>query len=206
MQTIMPFGFTLIGWAGNNKWSLIGGLRAAAQLISYEIPMLLAALGVVMAVGSTRLTDIVDAQAPVWFAVKQPIGFVVFLITAMAEMNRTPFDLPEAESELVAGYHTEYSGMKFGFVMMAEYTAMLVGSWLLVLLYLGGWHMPFLPPSPVWLIAKVYILQTVIVWFRGTYPRFRVATLMEMSWRYLIPIALGNLVLVGVIALLWPAF
>jgi NADH-quinone oxidoreductase subunit H len=211
MQTIMPFGYTMIGWSGHNKWSLVGSLRSAAQLISYEIPMLIAALGVVMLAGTARLTDIVEKQATIWYAFKQPIGFAVFFITALAEMNRTPFDMPEAESELVAGIHTEYSGMKWGLVMIAEYTAMLVGSLMIVLLYLGGWNAPFMAATPAWLgaltiVVKLFLVQSFIVWIRGTYPRMRMDRTMEMGWKYLIPIALGNLVLVGVLAMVFPKF
>jgi len=206
MQTIVPFGITLIGWAGHNKWSLVGSLRAAAQLITYEIPMLIAALGVVMLAGSTRLTDIVQHQTVWWYALKLPIGFAIFFVTGLAEMNRTPFDLPEAESELVAGYHTEYSGMKFGFAMMSEYNSMLVGSWLLVLLFLGGWNLWPLPPSPLWVVLKVYLVQSFIVWIRGTYPRMRLDDMMEMSWKYLIPAGLANLLLVGVLGTVFPKF
>ena len=171
MQTIMPFGYTLIGWASRNKWSLIGGLRSAAQLISYEIPMLLSALAVVIVAGSGRLTDIVNAQAHVWYVFKLPLAFVIFVTTAVAEMNRSPFDMTEAESELVAGIHTEYSGMKFGLVMMAEYTAMFVGSWVITLVFLGGWHMWPLPPSWLWVVLKIYLVQSFIIWLRWTWVR-----------------------------------
>ncbi len=206
MQTIMPFGFTLIGWAAHNKWSLVGGLRSAAQLISYEIPMLISALAVVMVAGSARLTDIVAAQATVWYVFKLPVAFALFLVTAVAEMNRTPFDMTEAESELVAGIHTEYAGMKFGLVMMAEYTAMLVGSWMIVLVFLGGWNLWPLPPSPLWVVLKVYLLQSFIVWLRGTYPRLRMDRIMELSWKYLIPAALANLLAVGVLVIVFKGF
>jgi NADH-quinone oxidoreductase subunit H len=206
VQTVMPFGFTLVGWAANNKWSLIGSLRSAAQLISYEIPMLIAAMAVVLTASSMRLTEIVDKQATLWYVVKQPVGFVIFFVTMLAEMNRAPFDLPEAESELVAGYHTEYSGMKFGLVMMAEYTAMLLGSLLIALLYLGGWLMPMLPASPLWLMVKTYLVMTLMVWIRATYPRIRVDRMMEMSWKYLIPVSLANLLVVAIIATLVPGF
>lgn len=204
MQTIMPFGYTLIGWASRNKFSLIGGLRSAAQLISYEIPMLLSALAVVLVAGSGRITDIVNAQTHVWYAFKMPLAFVIFVTTATAEMNRAPFDVTEAESELVAGIHTEYSGIKFGLVMMAEYTALFVGSWVISLVFLGGWNMWPLPPSPLWLIAKIYIVQTFICWLRWTWLRLRMDSIMALSWKYLIPAALGNLVLVGGLAMALP--
>ncbi len=205
MQTIMPVGFALIGWSCDNKYTLLGGLRAAAQLISYEIPMLLAAMGVVMSVGSMRLTDIAAAQATgPWFIVRQPIGFVIFSIAVLAEINRTPFDMSEADSELVAGYHTEYSGMKFGLVQLAEYTALLMGSYLIATLFLGGWNMPFLPASPVWLFLKTVLLMGSTMWFRSTFPRMKVDALMEMSWKVLIPVALANIMLIASLMLVLP--
>lgn len=206
MQTIMPFGYTLIGWASRNKWSLIGGLRSAAQLISYEIPMLLAALSVVLVAGSARMTDIVNAQSHVWYVFKLPLAFLIFTTTAVAEMNRAPFDMVEAESELVAGIQTEYSGMKFALIMMAEYTALLVGSWVISLVFLGGWHMWPLPPSPAWLILKIYVVQSFFVWIRAAWIRLRMDTIMELSWKYLIPAALGNLLLVSGIAMVFKGF
>jgi len=205
-ETLLPLSFALIGWSCANKFTLIGGLRAAAQLISYEIPMLLAALGVVVTAQSMDLTTIMNAQQGTWYVVKQPVGFVIFSIAVLAEMNRSPFDLPEAESELVAGYMTEYSGMKFGFVQLAEYSVLLVGSYLVAALFLGGWNMPFLPPSWVWLALKTGLLMTSTMWFRGTFPRLRVDTLTELSWKWLLPAALVNLMLVGALALAWPAF
>jgi NADH-quinone oxidoreductase subunit H len=206
MQTIMPFGYTLIGWASRNKFSLIGGLRSAAQLISYEIPMLLSALAVVLVAGTANLTTIVEKQAHVWYAFKMPLAFAIFVTTAVAEMNRAPFDMTEAESELVAGIHTEYSGMKFGLVMMAEYTAMFVGSWVITLVFLGGWNMWPLPPSPLWVVLKIYVVQTFICWLRWTWVRLRMDSIMGLSWKYLIPVALGNLVLVGGLAMAFKGF
>jgi NADH-quinone oxidoreductase subunit H len=200
-QTLIPLAFAVIGWSCASKFTLMGGLRAAAQLISYEIPMLLAALGVVMAAGSMRFSTIIAAQSGVWYIVKQPVGFAIFLVAILAEMNRTPFDLPEAESELVAGYMTEYSGMKFGFVQLAEYSVLLVGSYLISALYLGGWNMPFLPASWIWLALKIVILMTCTMWFRGTFPRLRVDTLTQLSWKWLLPAALVNIMLVAGLAL-----
>jgi NADH-quinone oxidoreductase subunit H len=200
-ETFLPLSFALIGWSCANKYTLIGGLRAAAQLISYEIPMLLAALGVVLTAQSMNLTTIINAQTGVWYIVKQPLGFVIFSIAMLAEMNRSPFDLPEAESELVAGYMTEYSGMKFGFVQLAEYSVLLVGSYLISALYLGGWNMPFLPASWIWLALKIVILMTSTMWFRGTFPRLRVDTLTQLSWKWLLPAALVNIMLVAGLAL-----
>jgi NADH-quinone oxidoreductase subunit H len=203
-QTLLPLAFAVIGWSCASKYTLMGGLRAAAQLISYEIPMLLAALGVVVAAGSMRLTDIIDAQSGVWYILKQPIGFVVFFIAILAEMNRTPFDLPEAESELVAGYQTEYAGMKFGFVQLAEYSALFTGSYLVSALFLGGWNMPLLPASPLWLLLKIVAVMTSTMWIRGTFPRLRVDSLMALSWKWLIPVSLANIMAVSALVLLLP--
>jgi NADH-quinone oxidoreductase subunit H len=167
--------------------------------------MLLAAMGVVMSVGSMRLTDIAQAQASgPWFVIRQPIGFVIFSIAVLAEINRTPFDMSEADSELVAGYHTEYSGMKFGLVQLAEYTALLMGSYLIATLFLGGWNMPLLPASPVWLFLKTVLLMGSTMWFRSTFPRMKVDTLMEMSWKVLIPVALANIMLIASLMLVLP--
>lgn len=203
-QTLLPLGFAVIGWSCANKFTLIGALRAAAQLIGYEIPMLLAALGVVVAAGSMRLTDIINAQSGVWYIVKEPLGFAIFGVAILAEMNRTPFDLPEAESELVAGYQTEYSGMKFGFVQLAEYSVLFTGSYLMSSLFLGGWNMGPLPASPVWLFLKIVACMTMTMWFRGTFPRLRVDTLMGLSWKWLLPIALANIMVVSALVLTFP--
>jgi NADH-quinone oxidoreductase subunit H len=205
-QTLVPLAFAVIGWSCANKFTLIGALRAAAQLISYEIPMLLAALGVVMATSSMRLSTIIDGQTLLWNVVKQPVSFIVFCVAILAEMNRTPFDLPEAESELVAGYMTELSGMKFGFVQLAEYASLFTGAYLVSALFLGGWNMPFLPASPVWLLVKIAFVMTMTMWFRGTFPRLRVDSLMGLSWKWLIPIALVNVMAVSALIILVPGF
>jgi NADH-quinone oxidoreductase subunit H len=205
-MTFIPLAFAVIGWSCANKFTLIGGLRAAAQLISYEIPMLLAALGVVMASGSMRLTTIIDAQKGVWYIVREPLGFLIFGVAILAEMNRTPFDLPEAESELVAGFQTEYSGMKFGFVQLAEYASLFTGSYLVSALFLGGWNMGPLGASPVWLFIKIALVMTSTMWFRGTFPRLRVDSLMGLSWKWLIPIALVNVMFVSALVLALPGF
>jgi NADH-quinone oxidoreductase subunit H len=203
-QTLIPLSFAVIGWSCASKFTLMGGLRAAAQLISYEIPMLLAALGVVMAAGSMRFSTIISAQSDVWYIVKQPVGFVVFLIAMLAEMNRTPFDLPDAESELVAGFQTELSGMKFGFVQLAEYAALFTGAYLVSALFLGGWTVGFLPASPLWLLLKMVLVMSLTMWFRGTFPRLRIDSMMAMSWKWLIPIALVNIMGVTALALWLP--
>ncbi len=203
-QTLIPLAFAVIGWSCASKFTLMGGLRAAAQLISYEIPMLLAALGVVMAAGSMRFSEIITAQSDVWYVVKQPAGFVIFCVAILAEMNRTPFDLPEAESELVAGFMTELSGMKFGFVQLAEYAALFVGSYMVAALFLGGWTMGFLGTSPLWLLLKMALVMTATMWFRGTFPRLRIDSMMAMSWKWLIPAALVNIMAVTALALWLP--
>jgi len=181
------------GWASNNKYSLMGGLRSAAQVVGYEIPNLVVILAVVMLAGTMKMTGIVAAQANMWYIVYQPVGFMIFLIAANAEINRAPFDLPEAESELVSGFITEYSAMKFAFFFLAEYTNIFIVSAVAVTLFLGGWQGPFLPPF-VWFIIKTYAVVTVLMWIRWSFPRIRVDHLMEFSWKYLLPIALLNLV------------
>ena len=203
---VMPIGFTLAGWASHNKYSLLGALRSAAQQISYEVPMLLSVLGVVVMAGSLKFTEIVEQQKYVWYVFKQPLGFAILFITLLAEMNRTPFDMPEAESELVAGYHTEYSGMKFGLFMVAEYSALFVAGMITSLLFLGGWNMPFLPASFVWVLLKTYLIAAVVIWVRGTLPRIRVDMMMELGWKYLIPLSLANLLLAGVLSAIWPKY
>src|SRR4030095_14963456 len=196
------YGIALAGWASNNKYSLMGGLRSSAQLISSELPMGLSVIGVLMAAGSLRLGDIVAAQDGFrWNVFFQPIGALVFLIAAFAETNRAPFDLPECESELVAGYHTEYSSMKFAMFMMAEYANMITASALMVTLFFGGWQVPLvarigLPPLAVSLIqVAAFLLKTgfflfLYVWVRWTLPRFRFDQLMNLGWKALFPLAL----------------
>ncbi len=186
-------GILSAGWGSNNKYSLIGGLRSAAQMVSYEVPMMLAILPVVMLTGSMRMGAIVDAQAGYgWFAFMQPVAFVIFLIAGNAEVNRAPFDLPEAESELVAGFNTEYSAMKFSIFFLAEYTNLFLTSAIAASLFLGGWEGPLLPPV-VWFFLKTYFVITLLCWARWTFPRIRVDQLMQFSWKYLLPIALLNL-------------
>ena len=196
------YGIALAGWSSNNKFSLMGGLRSSAQLISYELAMGLSVVGVLMAAGSLRLNDIVMAQADFrWNAFFQPIGLLCFLVAAFAETNRAPFDLPECESELVAGYHTEYSSMKFAMFMMAEYANMITASALLVTLFFGGWQVPGLsllglPPLAVSLVqVGAFLFKTafflfLFVWVRWTLPRFRFDQLMDLGWKALFPLAL----------------
>jgi len=186
------YGVLLAGWSSNNKFSLLGGLRAAAQMVSYEIPLALAVTSIVVLAGSMSLVDIVRAQEGLWFAVKQPLGFLIFLIAVSAETNRTPFDLLECENELVAGYQTEYASMKFGLFYMAEYAHILLASCLVSLFFLGGWNGPLFPP-PVWFFGKVFLVFAVFVWVRATFPRIRYDQLMTFSWKVLMPLGFLNL-------------
>ncbi|ASA97965.1 MULTISPECIES: NADH-quinone oxidoreductase subunit NuoH [Anoxybacillus] len=194
-------GLTTIGvvtgaWASNNKYALLGGMRAAAQMISYEVPLVMSVIGVILLAGSLNLNDIVEAQKDVWFIIAQPIGFLVFLIAAVAELNRTPFDLPEAESELVAGFHVEYSGFRWAFFMLAEYVYFFAMAALTTVLFLGGWHpLPFLDfiPGAVWFALKFSLVVFLFIWFRITFPRVRADQLMEFGWKVLLPVALVNI-------------
>ncbi|MBA2877124.1 NADH-quinone oxidoreductase subunit H [Anoxybacillus kamchatkensis] len=194
-------GLTTIGvvtgaWASNNKYALLGGMRAAAQMISYEVPLVMSVIGVILLSGSLNLNDIVEAQKDVWFIVVQPIGFLVFLVAAVAELNRTPFDLPEAESELVAGFHVEYSGFRWAFFMLAEYVYFFAMAALTTVLFLGGWHpLPFLGfiPGAVWFALKFSLVVFLFIWFRITFPRVRADQLMEFGWKVLLPVALVNI-------------
>ena len=188
------YGIVLGGWASNNKYALLGGLRSAAQMISYELSMGLSVVGVVMLSQSLSLVKIVSAQSKAWFILLQPIGFLIFLICAIAETNRAPFDLPEAETELVAGFHVEYSSMKFAMYFMAEYANMITVAALATTLFLGGWRGPFLPPV-VWFLAKLYLVIFLFIWLRATLPRFRYDQLMQFGWKVLLPLALANIVI-----------
>lgn len=184
------YGIVLGGWASQNKYSLLGGIRASAQIISYELAMALSIMGVVMMAKSTSLEGIVLAQKHLgWFWLPQIVPFMVFFTTAIAETNRTPFDLPEAESELVAGYHTEYSGMRFALYVVAEYINMITASGMVVTLFFGGWLGPaFLPPI-IWFFIKVFIMIFIFIWIRATLPRFRYDKLMSFGWKVLLPIS-----------------
>ncbi|MGH7410240.1 MAG: NADH-quinone oxidoreductase subunit NuoH [Candidatus Methylomirabilis sp.] len=195
------YGIVLGGWASNNKYALLGGLRSAAQMISYELSLGLSVVGVLMLSRSLSLVEIVNAQSNVWFLVLQPIGFLIFLVCAIAETNRAPFDLPEAETELVAGFHVEYSSMKFAMYFMAEYANMITVAALATTLFLGGWRGPFLPPV-VWFLAKLYLILFLFIWLRATLPRFRYDQLMQFGWKVLLPAALANIMITaGVVAL-----
>jgi NADH-quinone oxidoreductase subunit H len=193
ISSLAVYGVVLAGWSSNNRYSLIGGLRGTAQMISYEVPMGLSLLTVVLAAGTLNLTEIVEAQRAHWFVWTNPISFIIYLITAFAETNRAPFDLPEAEQELTAGYHTEYGGMKFAMFFLAEYVNILAVSSIAVTLFLGGWHGPWDIPI-LWYIVKVAILVLFFMLVRATLPRFRYDQLMSFGWKVLMPIAIINLI------------
>jgi NADH-quinone oxidoreductase subunit H len=200
MTSLGIYSVVLAGWSSNSKYSLIGGMRAAAQLVSYEIPMALAMAGVVLLAGSLRLTDIVNAQSPVWNIVFQPIGFVIFVIAGFAESRRIPFDLPEADSELVAGYHTEYSSMKFALFFMGEYLDIVLISAMTTVMFLGGWKGPVLP-GIVWFFGKMAVMIFVFIWVRSVMPRLRFDQLMSFGWKWLLPLSLLNVLVTGAVAL-----
>ena len=186
----------LAGWSSMNKYSLIGGIRSVSQNVAYEIPLLLSLLPVILLAGSLSLKEIVEAQSKVWFIFYQPVAFVIYFICAVAETNRTPFDLPEAESELVAGFHTEYSGMRFAMFFLAEYTNVFIVSAIATTFFLGGYKGPVLP-GIIWFFLKSYLLVFIIMWFRWTFPRVRFDQLLNFSWKFLIPLALANLIVTG---------
>ena len=196
LSSIAVYGVALGGWASNSKYALLGSIRGLAQLISYELSMGLSLVPVVMLARSFRLSDIVNAQADCWFIVYQPLAFVIFLISIAAECKRIPFDLPEAEGELVAGFHTEYSGMRFGLFFVGEYINIIVLGGLAATFFLGGWHGPLLPPA-VWFAAKVLSFAFLFIWMRGTLPRLRYDQLMHFGWKILTPLALVNIVVTG---------
>ena len=201
LSSLGVYGVALGGWASNSKYSLIGGIRGAAQMISYELALGLSLIPIVMLARSFSLVDIVNAQAHYPFVLVQPVSFLIFILSAMAESKRIPFDLPEAENELGAGYHTEYSGMRFGLFFLGEYVHMQVLGALLAVFFLGGWRGPLLP-GPVWLFIKIILVALVMIWIRGTLPRLRYDQLMALGWKVLIPVALVNIVVTGAI-LLW---
>lgn len=200
MTSLGVYSIALAGWASNNKYSLVGGMRGAAQMISYEIPMALSLVGVVMLAGSFRLTDLVNAQAGLWFCLKQPVAFIIFLIAGIAEARRSPFDLPEADSEIVAGYHTEYSSMKFALFFMGEYLDVILISAMVTVLFLGGWHGPLLP-GIVWFLIKMAAVIFIFICLRAVQPRYRFDQLMNIGWRWLLPISILNIIVTGAVAL-----
>lgn len=203
VTSISVYGITLAGWASDNKYSLLGGLRSTAQMISYELALGLAMIGPVMVAGSLQITAIVNAQQHFWFIVLQPLAFVIYFIASIAEINRSPFDMPEAEQELTAGYHTEYSGMKFAVFFMAEYIKMICIAMIGTSLFLGGFHLPFIATPGLWgpivFFAKVILWLFVMVWIRATLPRVRYDQLMALGWKVLFPLALFNVLITSVV-------
>jgi len=196
---IEVYGVIFGGWAANSKYAVLGSLRTCAQMISYEIPMGFSIIGVVMLAQSMSLLDIVRAQSDVWFVVYQPIGFFVFFVAGLAEAQRIPFDLAEAEGDLGAGFHTEYSGIRFAFFMVSEYLIMVLVSVLAVILFFGGWNGVLVPLPPlIWFILKVAFFIYVFMWFRFTFPRYRYDQLMSIGWKVLLPLSIANILVTGV--------
>jgi NADH-quinone oxidoreductase subunit H len=192
--------FWMAGWSSNNKYSLLGGMRVVAQMVSYELPLILSILGVIMITGSLNMSEIIRNQQNVWFIFAQPVAFLIYFIAAVAECNRAPFDLAESESELVAGPFTEYSGMAFALFFLAEYANVVLVSFMAATLFLGGWLAPFgwtFLPGWLWMFLKVYLMIFIIMWIRWTYPRIRVDHLMSFGWKVLIPLSLANIFVTG---------
>lgn len=200
MSSLAVYGIVLSGWASNSKFSLLGSLRAVGQMVSYEVFMGLSLLGVVVQAGSFSLVDIVNAQKGVWNCVPQAAGFVVFFVASLAETRRVPFDLPEAENELVAGYHTEYSGFKFAMFYLGEYVGVTLNSAMIVTLFFGGWSGPFLPPL-AWFLLKTVFFIAVFILVRGSLPRPRYDQLISFGWKLMLPLALLNLAVTGAVVL-----
>lgn len=199
---ITVIGFVTASWASNNKYSLLGGMRAAAQMISYEIPLVISVLGIVLITGSLNLNDIVLQQQNGWFILWQPVAFVVFLIAAVAELNRVPFDLPEAESELISGFHVEYSGFRWAFFMLSEYVYVFAMASLTTVLFLGGWLPPIAAlsfiPGAVWFALKFSFVFFILMWFAISFPRIRGDKLIELAWKILFPVALANVFITAI--------
>jgi NADH-quinone oxidoreductase subunit H len=200
LSSISIYGVAVGGWASNSKYSLLGGIRAAAQMISYEVALGLSLVPVVMMARSFSLVEIANAQSRYPFILVQPVSFLLFFAASMGEIKRIPFDLPEAENELGAGYHTEYSGMRFGLFFLGEYITMITFGSLATVFFLGGWHGPVLPPF-VWFVIKVGVIVFVVIWLRATFPRIRYDQLMNLGWKVLIPVALLNIMLTGAVTL-----
>jgi NADH-quinone oxidoreductase subunit H len=208
MTSIGVYGISLAGWASGSKFPLLGAVRATAQMISYELSMSMSVIGVLILAGTTSLMGIVHAQNKLWFIIPQIIGFVIYVITAVAETNRAPFDLVEAETELVGGFHTEYSGLRFGLFFIAEYLNMITVSCLAALLFLGGWNAPFpggeVIPGIVWFLIKAGLFLFFYIWLRTTLPRLRYDRLMDFGWKVLLPVATLNLVVTAIIVAFSP--
>lgn len=206
VTSISVYGITLAGWSSNNKYALLGGLRSTAQMISYELALGLAYVGPMLVAGSMRVLDIVNAQKGLWFIVVQPVAFLIYFTASLAEINRAPFDMPEAEQELTAGYHTEYSGMKFAVFFMAEYIKMIAISMIGVTLFFGGFLGPFVDKlpwlGPIYLFIKTTLWLFVIIWIRATWPRIRYDRLMALGWKILFPLALLNALVTAAVIVL----
>jgi NADH-quinone oxidoreductase subunit H len=206
IASISIYGIVLAGWSSNNKYAMLGGLRSSAQMISYELALGLALIGPVLLAGSMSLAEIVEAQRPIWFVIYQPVGALIFFIAVLAEVNRAPFDMPEAEQELTAGYHTEYSGLKFALFYMAEYIKMIAVSAIAATLFFGGYLGPFVDQvpllGPLYLFIKVLIMLFIMVWVRATIPRIRYDRLMAFGWKVLLPVSLVNVFLTAVVVVL----
>ena len=196
LSSLAVYSAALGGWASNSKYSLLGAIRGAAQMISYELSLGLSLVPIVMMAKSFSLVDIVNAQARIPFILLQPVAFIIFFVSSLAEMKRIPFDIPEAEHELIAGYHTEYSGMRFGLFFLGEYVTMVTLGALVAVFFLGGWRGPWLPPL-LWFLIKVAAVAFVIIWIRGTLPRLRFDQLMHLGWKLLVPVALINIIVTG---------
>jgi NADH-quinone oxidoreductase subunit H len=201
MSSLGVYSIVLGGWASNNKYSLLGALRGASQMIAYEVFMGLSLMGVVMLTGSFKLSDIVAAQADCWFFIKQPVGMVIFFIAGIAETHRLPFDIPEAESELIAGFHSEYSGMKFGMFFIGEYLGITLISAMTTTIFFGGWLGPAFLPGWVWFFIKTFAFIFFFILLRASLPRPRYDQLMEYGWKILLPLVLANLMITGAVAL-----
>jgi NADH-quinone oxidoreductase subunit H len=206
VASISVYGIVLAGWSSNNKYAMLGGLRSSAQMISYELSLGLAFIGPVLLAGSMSMLNIVESQRSMWYVVYQPLGFLIFLVASLAEVNRAPFDMPEAEQELTAGYHTEYSGMKFALFFMAEYIKMIAVSAIAATLFLGGYLGPFVGSlpwlGPIYLFIKVFILLFGMIWVRATLPRIRYDKLMAFGWKVMLPAGLLNVFLTAVVVVL----
>ena len=199
ISAIGVIGMLMAGWASANKFSLIGAIRGAAQLIAYELPLVLAGAAVAMQAGTLSLVGIVEAQNHYWFVFPQIVGFFIFVIASLAELSRPPFDMPIADSEIIFGHMTEYTGIKFGLFLLSEYAGVVALSALATVLYLGGWKSVLIPgiPTPLWTLAKIGAISFIVIWLRATYPRLRENQLQKMAWKYLIPMALANILLTG---------
>lgn len=200
MSSMSAYSIVLAGWASDNKYSLLGALRASAQMLSYEVFLGLSLMGVVIQTGSFNLRQIVEAQSGLWYCVPQFLGLIIFLVAGVAETHRIPFDLPEAESELIAGFHSEYSGMKFGMFFVGEYLGITLISALVTVLFFGGWQGPLLPPL-VWFLIKMFAFIALFILLRASLPRFRYDQLMALGWKVMLPLALLNIVVTGAIVL-----